>query len=143
MNTLIFDTSLVITKLARALAYKEAKKDKSKVDFYINLFKRQITTSIKLTEHFKQRVEQRFEALEADLLSCAIFRSIRNTSPLSRGAEYHIAKTQKYLDNESNIVVVLERQGEFGAVLVTTYKRGEENLLSDEELMDLRKRGVL
>lgn len=72
MNTLIFDTSLVITKLARALAYKEAKKDKSKVDFYINLFKRQITTSIKLTEHFKQRVEQRFEALEADLLSCAI-----------------------------------------------------------------------
>ncbi|EGL3777788.1 hypothetical protein IQ300_000687 [Campylobacter upsaliensis] len=142
MNTLIFDTSLVITKLARALAYKEAKKDKSKVDFYINLFKRQITTSIKLTEHFKQRVEQRFEALEADLLSCAISRSIRNTSPLSRGAEYHIAKTQKYLDNESNIVV-LERQGEFGAVLVTTYKRGEENLLSDEELMDLRKRGVL
>lgn len=143
MNTLIFDTSLVITKLARALAYKEAKKDKSKVDFYINLFKRQITNSIKLTEHFKQRVEQRFEALEADLLSCAISRSIRNTSPLSMGAEYHIAKTQKYLDNESNIVVVLERQGEFGAVLVTTYKRGEENLLSDEELMDLRKRGVL
>ncbi|MCR2104013.1 hypothetical protein CUPS4244_02735 [Campylobacter upsaliensis] len=142
MNTLIFDTSLVITKLARALAYKEAKKDKSKVDFYINLFKRQITTSIKLTEHFKQRVEQRFEALEADLLSCAISRSIRNTSPLSMGAEYHIAKTQKYLDNESNIVV-LERQGEFGAVLVTTYKRGEENLLSDEELSDLRKRGVL
>ncbi|EKJ5652559.1 hypothetical protein PJO11_001243, partial [Campylobacter coli] len=59
------------------------------------------------------------------------------------GADYHIATAQKYLDKDSNIVVVLERQGEFGAVLVTTYKRGQENLLSDEELADLKKRGVL
>lgn len=143
LQTLKFDTGLVTAKLARALAYKEAKKDKSQVDFYFNLFKKQITTSIKLTEHFKQRVEQRFEELEADLLSCAISRAIRHTKPLSIGADYHSAKTQKYLDDESNIVVVLQRQGEFGAVLVTTYKRGEENLLSDEEVADLRKRGVL
>lgn len=140
---LTYTNELVVAKLARALAYKEAKKDKSKVDFLINLFKKQIQNCIKATEHFTDRVSQRFEEVENDTLSVAILRAIRNTSPLQRGADYHIATTQKYLDEDSNIVVVLERQGEFGAVLVTTYKRGQENLLSDEELADLKKRGVL
>lgn len=35
---LTYTNELVVAKLARALAYKEAKKDKSKVDFLINLF---------------------------------------------------------------------------------------------------------
>lgn len=142
-QTLTFQTSSVITKLARALAYKEAKKDKSQVDFFINLFKRQLQNAIKLTEHFEERVFQRFQNEENELLSAAISRAIRKTEPLQRGADYHIAKTQKYIDNESNIVVVLERQGEFGAVLVTTYKKGQEMLISDDELADLKKRGVL
>jgi len=143
MQTLTFDSSLVISKLARALAYKEAKKDKSKVDFFFNLFKRQISNCIKLTEHFTDRVTQRFEPKESDELSAAISRAIRNTSALQRGASYHLSQTQKYIDEQSNIVVVLERQGEFGAVLVTTYKKGEEMLLSDEELFELKKKGVL
>ncbi|EPZ1026392.1 hypothetical protein ACXKGQ_000799 [Campylobacter coli] len=66
-----------------------------------------------------------YHKVENDALSVAISRAIRNTSLLQHGADYHIATTQKYLDKDSNIVVVLERQGEFGAVLVTTYKRGQ------------------
>ncbi|HEB9312265.1 TPA: hypothetical protein RZK28_001746 [Campylobacter coli] len=118
---LTYTNELVVARLARALAYKEAKKDKSKVDFLINLFKKQIQNCIKATEHFTDRASQRFEEVENDTLSVAISRAIRNTSPLQHGADYH----QKYLDKDSNIVVVLERQGEFGAVLVTTYKRGQ------------------
>lgn len=114
---LTYTNELVVAKLARALAYKEAKKDKSKVDFLINLFKKQIQNCIKATEHFTDRVSQRFEEVENDTLSVAISRAIRNTLPLQRGADYHIATTQKYLDEDSNIVVVLERQGEFGAVV--------------------------
>lgn len=142
-NVLKFEVDSVATKLAKTLAYKEAKKDKSKVDFYTNLFKRQIKNCIKLTEHFIERTQQRFAPTEENSLSIAISRAIRNTKPLSRGAEYHVSQSQKYVDEESNIVVVLERQGEFGAVLVTTYKIGEEKLLSDDELRDLKKRGVL
>ncbi|WP_052783793.1 hypothetical protein [Campylobacter jejuni] len=122
---LTYTNELVVAKLSRALAYKEAKKDKSKVDFLINLFKKQIRNCIKATEHFTDRVSQRFEEVENDTLSVAISRAIRNTSPLQRGADYHIATTQKYFDEDSNIVVVLERQGEFGAVLVTTYNELE------------------
>ncbi|TBR80912.1 hypothetical protein DU472_04440 [Campylobacter novaezeelandiae] len=140
---LIYTNELVVAKLARALAYKEAKKDKSNISFLINLFKRQIQNCIKVTKHFTDRVSQRFEEIENDTLSVAISRAIRNTFPLQKGADYHIAKTQKYIDEDSNIVVILERQGEFGAVLVTTYKKGQENLLSDEELAELKKRGVI
>ncbi|EHW8023855.1 hypothetical protein K2U79_001823, partial [Campylobacter jejuni] len=46
---LTYTNELVVAKLARALAYKEAKKDKSKVDFLINLFKKQIRNCIKAT----------------------------------------------------------------------------------------------
>ncbi|EPU1613092.1 hypothetical protein ACV6ZM_000213 [Campylobacter coli] len=66
-----------------------------------------------------------YHKVENDTLSVAISRAIGNTSLLQHGADYYIATTQKYLDKDSNIVVVLERQGEFGAVLVTAYKRGQ------------------
>ncbi|NDJ27951.1 hypothetical protein DMB95_08790 [Campylobacter sp. MIT 12-8780] len=133
--------TLVASKIARALAYKEAKKTKQSVDFLISLFSRQVKNSIKTTTHFVDRVVQRFTAEEADILYTAISRAVRNTKPLENG-RYHNAVSQKFVD-DSGIVIVLERQGELGAVLVTTYKQGGENLLSDEEVMDLRKRGIL
>ncbi|WP_231853491.1 hypothetical protein [Helicobacter cinaedi] len=55
----------------------------------------------------------------------------------------HIAKAQKYYDDMTNIVVVLERAGVYGARLVTTYRRGEENLISDEEYQLLHSRGLI
>ncbi len=43
----------------------------------------------------------------------------------------------------TNIIVVLERAGQFGASLVTTYKKGEENLISDDEFFTLQSRGLI
>lgn len=50
---------------------------------------------------------------------------------------------QKYIDEATNIVIVLERMGKFGANLITTYVLGKENLLSEEEVLELNARGVL
>lgn len=131
----------VASKIARALAYKEAKKTKQSIDFLISLFSKEVKNCLKTTQHFVERTRQRFAQDEADNLYNAISRAIRNTKPLENG-RYHQSVSQKFID-ESGIVVVLERQGNLGAVLVTTYKLGSENLLSDEELIDLKKRDVL
>lgn len=134
----------VSAKIARFLANKEAKKDsKADLTFLIKNYTRQISNGIKTTQHFVERVRQRFEEQEANELYIAISRAIRGTRAVERGSYGdHLATTQKFID-ESGIAVVLEKQGAFGAVLVTTYKVGSENLLSDEELADLKKRGVL
>ena len=131
----------IASKIARALANKEAKRTKKPMETFIQSFLRESKNSIKLTDHFIDRTTQRYVADEADTLYTAISRAVRSTSTLSNG-NYHKAVSQRFVD-ESGIVVVLERQGTLGAVLVTTYKLGEENLLSDEELIDLKRRNCL
>lgn len=75
-------------------------------------------------------------------MSGAIARAIRNIKPLEIGGN-HIAKAQRFYDDMTNIVVVLERAGQYGARLVTTYKKGEENLISDDEFLLLQSRGLI
>ena len=129
-------------KTAKALASKEAKKTNQNEDFVRNLLTRQISAGLKATEHFAERFIQRFTANESESLSSAISRAIRKTQPQENGCN-HKTVSQKIIDEPTGIVTILERQGRFGAVLVTTYKLGCENLLSDSELRDLKLRGLL
>ena len=129
-------------KTAKALASKEAKKTKQNEDFVRSHLTRQITAGLKSSEHFADRVIQRFTSDEFENLSSAISRAIRQTAPQESGCE-HKTISQKIVDSLTGIVTILERQGKFGAVLVTTYKLGCENLLSDSELREMKLRGLL
>ena len=96
------------------------------------------------TEHFTDRIAQRFLADEEDMLAAAVARAVRNTQPQEFGSYgEHSRVSQRYEDALTGIIVVLERYGRLAATLVTTYKKGCENLISDEELAELKKRGVL
>lgn len=87
-------------------------------------------------------MQQRFESTQIDEISGAIARAITNTQVIECNG-MHIAKSQRYIDTNTGIVLVLEKCGVSGARLVTLYKQGEENLLSDEEYQELVSRGIL
>ncbi|RDU55116.1 hypothetical protein CQA49_00815 [Helicobacter sp. MIT 00-7814] len=132
---------LAIEKVAKALTKKELKAKGGNEIVVKNLISKQVGDGLKLSAHFEERVVQRFSADESELLAGAISRAIRQTKPLELGT-HHLPKSQKFID-ESGIVIVLERIGRFGAVLVTSYMLGKENLLSDIELRELKLRGIL
>ncbi|TLD93448.1 hypothetical protein LS74_001595 [Helicobacter magdeburgensis] len=132
----------VAKKLATNLAKKEAKKSGKAENLCFALIFGQVSRGINASAHFIQRVQQRFEAQEEEELSGAIARAVRATQPMEQGGN-DIAKPQKYYDDMTNIIVVLERAGQFGASLVTTYKRGQENLISDDEFFALQSRGLI
>ncbi|AAP76882.1 hypothetical protein LS66_007530 [Helicobacter sp. MIT 03-1614] len=134
--------SCVATKIARTLAKKESKKTKKSETSLFALFFGQVQRGISTSSHFIQRVQQRFEANQSEELSGAIARAIRNTQVIERGG-MHITQSQKFFDTATNIVVVLEKRGVSGAALVTAYRSGEENLISDDEYQELVSRGIL
>ena len=139
LNDLI---NIISEKTAKSVAQKESKKTKVNESFLYNNLLRTYKSGIKVTKHFANRLQQRFILDEVQVLSSAISRAIRQTQTQEVGCN-HKSISQKIIDKMTGIVVVLERQGMYGAVLVTSYKLGEENLLSDEELRDLRTRGIL
>ena len=133
---------IVAKKIATTLAKKEAKKSGKAENICYARFFGEVSRGINVSEHFLQRVTQRFERQQEEELSGAIARAIRNIKPLEIGGN-HIAKAQRFYDDMTNIVVVLERAGQYGARLVTTYKKGEENLISDDEFLLLQSRGLI
>lgn len=133
---------LVVEKTAKAVAQKESKKKKIKEDFLFTQLKRHFGSGINATNHFAERIVQRFEEVEKDELSGAISRSIRKVKTLENGCN-HKAISQKLLDESTGIVVVLERIGLYGANLITTYKVGQENLLCEEEYKEIKLRGLV
>lgn len=133
---------IVAKKIATTLAKKEAKKSGKAENICYARFFNEVSRGINISEHFLQRVAQRFEQQQQEELSGAIARAVRATKPLEAGGN-HIAQAQKFYDDMTNIVVVLERAGQFGARLVTTYKKGQENLISDGEFFALQSRGLI
>lgn len=137
--------SLVQNKIGLYQARKALKNGQIKetdLQWQAKRFAREVTLTT--TEHFTDRIAQRFLAEEEDVLAAAVARAVRNTQPQefgSYGDHYRIS--QKYEDTLTGIVVVLERYGRLAATLVTTYKKGCENLITDEELAELRKRNAL
>lgn len=132
----------VAKKLATNLAKKESKKTGKAENVCFALIFGQVSRGINTSAHFIQRVQQRFEAQEQEELSGAIARAVRATQPMEQGGN-HIAKAQKYYDDMTNIIAVLERVGQLGTRLVTTYKRGQENLILDDEFFALQSRGLI
>lgn len=132
----------VAKKLATNLAKKEAKKSGKAENICYARFFGEVSRGINVSEHFLQRVAQRFERQQEEELSGAIARAVRATKPLETGGA-HVPKAQRFYDDMTNIVVVLERVGQLGARLVTTYRKGEENLISDEEYQLLHSRGLI
>lgn len=129
-------------KLSKQLASKKAKKTKENQEFLSVRFRNQIAQGLKISEHFKERAIQRFDESQEQDLIAAICRCIKNTKPLEFLRSDHLKIAQKFIDEATNIVIVLERIGEFGAHLITTYILGKENLLSEEEVLELKKRGL-
>ena len=133
---------IVAKKIATTLAKKESKKSGKAENICYARFFGEVSRGINVSENFLQRVAQRFERQQEEELSGAIARAVRATKPMEQGGN-HIAKAQRFYDDMTNIVVVLERAGQYGARLVTTYRRGEENLISDEEYQLLHSRGLI
>lgn len=137
--------SLVQNKIGLSTARKALKKGEIKesdLQWQAQKFARE--AAISSTIHFAERTRQRFVEDEVDMLAGAIARAVRATHTQEFGGYGdHSRVTQKYEDALTGIVVVLERYGVLGATLVTTYKKGCENLISDEEFAELKKRGVL
>lgn len=138
-------TSLVQSKIGLSLARKALKSGQIKendLQWQAQRFARE--AALTSTNHFEDRIAQRFLADEIDSLAAAVARAVRGTKTREVGSYGdHSRVSQRYEDALTGIVVVLERYGNLGATLVTTYKKGCENLISDEELADLKKRGVL
>lgn len=138
-------TSLVQSKIGLSLARKALKSGQIKendLQWQAQRFARE--AALTSTNHFEDRIAQRFLADEIDSLAAAVARAVRGTKTQEVGSyNYHSRVSQRYEDALTGIVVVLERYGNLGATLVTTYKKSCENLISDEELADLKKRGVL
>lgn len=132
----------VVDKTAKAVSQKEAKKIKGDEQFLFVKAQRHFSQGVRATTHFAERVVQRFEEVEKDELAGAISRAIRKSKTLENGCN-HKAISQKILDEATGIVVVLERIGLYGATLVTTYKVGQENLLSEAEYKELKLRGLV
>lgn len=139
INTLL---QSVVEKTAKAVAQKEAKKTNKDAQFLFVQLQRFYGSGVNATTHFAERVIQRFEEAEKDELAGAISRAIRKSQTLESGCN-HKAVSQKLLDKATGIVVVLERIGLYGATLVTTYKVGQESLLSEAEYKDLKLRGLV
>ena len=133
---------IVAKKIATTLAKKESKKSGKAENICYARFFGEVSRGINVSEHFLQRVAQRFERQQEEELSGAIARAVRATKPLEAGGS-HIAKAQRFYDDMTNIVVVLERVGQLGARLATTYRKGEENLISDDEFLLLQSRGLI
>lgn len=133
----------VFLRLAKQILNKEAKNSKESIQFLATKLQNQVAQGIKISKHFEQRVIQRFEESQEKDLIAAICRCIKNTKPLEFSRGDHLSIAQKYIDEVTNIVIVLERMGKFGANLITTYVLGKENLLSEEEVLELNARGVL
>lgn len=129
-------------KIATTLAKKESKKTGKAENICYARFFSEVSRGINVSEHFLQRVAQRFEQQHEEELSGAIARAVRATKPLEAGGA-HVPKAQKYYDDMTNIIVVLEHAGQYGVRLVTTYKRGQENLISDDEFFALQSRGLI
>ncbi|WP_143428606.1 hypothetical protein [Helicobacter sp. 13S00482-2] len=139
INQIFNDT---VNKMTKYFSTKQAKKTNQNLQWLEQKLKSQISSALKISQHFKERVVQRFSEDEKEKLASAISRSIRNTKPLEvRGM--HLAKAQKFIDEATNFVIVLERMGEFGATLITSFVLGKENLLSDEEIYELKMKGIL
>ena len=136
---------LVQNKIGLSLARKALKSGQIKdndLQWQAQRFAREAV--LPTTEHFIDRIAQRFLANEEDMLAAAVARAVRGTKTQEVGSYGdHSRISQRYEDALTGIVVVLERYGNLGATLVTTYKKGCENLISDEELAELKKRGVL
>lgn len=132
----------VLLRLTKQILNKEAKNSKENMQFLAIKLQNQVAQGIKISKHFEQRVIQRFEESQEQELIAAICRCIKNTKPLEFLGGCHLGVAQKYIDEATNIVIVLERMGKFGANLITTYVLGKENLLSEEEVLELNARGV-
>lgn len=131
------------SRLVKQIAKKKNKNTQENLPYLTTRLQNQIAQGLKISKHFEQRVMQRFEETQEQDLIAAICRCIKNTKPLEFFRGNHLGIAQKYIDEATNIVIVLERMGEFGANLITTYILGKENLLNDEEVLELNARGVL
>ncbi|PAF46237.1 hypothetical protein BKH46_08330 [Helicobacter sp. 12S02634-8] len=132
-----------VEKIAKTSASKEAKKQNQAKEWLYTQLKNQVSRCLKTSSHFEDRVYQRFTQEQEEILAGAISRSIRQTKPLETSRGDHIACAQKFIDEMSGIVVVLERIGKYGATLITSYIQGKESLLSDEELYELKQKGII
>lgn len=130
-------------KTAKALGNKKKKElSGNALTMFVNSVKREVKNGLKVMDHFSDRVVQRFEDSEEDILAQAISRALRATAPKEGHSGAHMRVSHKYIDEATGIVVVLERMGRLGANLVTTYKVGEESLISDDELRELKRKGI-
>lgn len=128
----------VSLKTSKSVATKISKKTGENLNWLTTKLNNEIQAGLKTTRHFEERVLQRFSEIQEEELASALSRCLRQTKPLEIQGT-----TQKFVDEISKIVIVLERMGQFGATLVTSFILGQENLLSDEELYELKRKGIL
>ncbi len=128
------------TRLLKAEVEKVCKVTHENKVIVENRLNRQI--HIEATSHFEDRFNQRFEESEDVALSGAIARAVRCSKTIETAYGNCAKVAQKYVDKLTSIVVVLEKQGQYKATLVTVYKLGQELLISDEELSFLKRNNI-
>lgn len=116
----------IIASIAKWIIRKEEKKGLKPLSSAIYA---KVETSIQISEHFIQRSKQRFDEMDLQSLTQSVVKAIKGTKPLERYDGSPLILAQRFIDKETNFVVVLERIGMYGARLVTCYKHG----ILDEE----------